>query len=201
MDGDEGWSYEVEGSRLAFDGAISRVRVDRVRMPDGDVAEREVVEHPDAVAVVAVDDAERVVLLRHYRHALGTRILELPAGKLDVGGEEPAAAAGRELAEEAGLAAAELSELVRFANSGGWTDEHTTVYLGTGLTEVTAEDFTAAAEESDLEVLHVPLEDAVAMARRGEIDDAKTLIGLLLAHDILRQTSGGKTVGKTGADT
>lgn len=190
MERDGGWSYEVEGSRMTFAGAISRVRVDRVRMPDGDVAEREIVEHPSAVAVVAVDDAGRVVLLRHYRHALGARILELPAGKLDIEGEEPVAAAARELAEEVGLEAAELTELVRFANSGGWTDEHTTVYLGTGLREVTPEGFTAAGEETDLEVLRMPLDDAAAMARRGEIVDAKTLIGLLLAHDVLGQTAG-----------
>jgi 8-oxo-dGDP phosphatase len=174
--------YQVAASRVAFEGRLSTIRVDTVRMPDGAQAEREIVEHPDAVAVVAVDPQERVVLLRQYRHAAGERVLELPAGKLDKDGEGAEETAHRELAEEVGLAAEDLTELVTFYNSAGWTDERTTVYLASGLRAVAApEGFTPEAEEADMEVLRLPLAEAVARARGGAISDAKTLIGLLLA--------------------
>lgn len=177
-------AYVVEGSELAYDGRLSRVRVDRVRMPDGDVAEREVVEHPDAVAVVPLHDDGTVVLLRQYRHPLGRTILEIPAGKLDVPGEAPADAARRELLEETGLEASELTELVVFANSSGWTDEHTTLYVASGLQDADRPDgFTATAEEASMEVVRVPLDQALARARSGELVDAKTVLGLLLAAD------------------
>lgn len=173
--------YEVERSRVAYAGKLSRVRVDSVRMPDGRLVDREIVEHPSAVAVVPVDEDGRVVLIRHYRPALRGRFLEVPAGKLDVDGESPEEAACRELAEEVGLRAGEWTELVRFANSGGWTDEATTIFLATGLDEITDPTFVPEAEEADLEVVRLPLADAVRMAERGEITDAKTLIGILLA--------------------
>lgn len=178
-------SYDVESSERAYDGELSRVRIDRVRMPDGTVASREIVEHPDAVAVVALDDGD-VVLLRQYRHPFRRVLLELPAGKLDVDDEEPVQAAGRELAEEVGLQAATLVELVTFANSSGWTDEATTVYLAPQVRPVDApEGFRAEAEEADMEIVRLPLDEAVGRARRGEITDAKTVIGLLLAADRL----------------
>jgi 8-oxo-dGTP pyrophosphatase MutT (NUDIX family) len=175
-------SYEVAETELRFEGKLSRVRMDKVRMPGGKLADREIVEHPSAVAVVPVDDEGRVMLIRHYRPALRTWLVEVPAGKLDVDGEAPVDAARRELAEEVGLRAGHWTELVRFANSGGWTTECTTVYLATGLDEIDDPTFVPEAEEADLEVLRVPLADAVAMAERGEITDAKTLIGLLLAR-------------------
>jgi 8-oxo-dGDP phosphatase len=173
--------YEVESSEVAHDGHLSRIRVDTVRMPDGETAEREIVEHPDAVAVVPVHSDGRVVLLRQYRHPVGGSLLEIPAGKLDVDGEDPADAIRRELLEETGLVADELVELVSFHNSSGWTDECTTLYLARGLHEADRpEDFTPKAEEADMEVLLMPLAEAVDMAVRGEITDAKTLVGLLL---------------------
>lgn len=174
-------AYVVEGSHVAYDGQLSTVRVDRVRMPDGDAVEREIVEHPDAVAVVPVHDDGTVVLLRQYRHPLGRTILEIPAGKLDVKGEAPEDAARRELLEETGLEARELTELVVFANSSGWTDEHTTLYVACGLRTADRPDgFTATAEEASMEVVRMPLDEAVAMARSGELVDAKTVLGLLL---------------------
>lgn len=109
-------------------------------------------------------------------------MLEVPAGKLDVEGEEPLAAAQRELAEEAGLAAGTWDLLTRFHNSGGWTDEHTLVYLATDLQPAARpHGFEAEAEESDMDVLRMPLDDAIRLVRTGEITDAKTVIGLLLA--------------------
>lgn len=175
-------SFEIESSQVVYDGHLSRVRVDRVHMPDGDVVSREVVEHPDAVAVVAVDPDGQVVLLRQYRHPITSTELEIPAGKLDEPGEGRADAARRELAEEVGLAAKTLIELVTFHNSSGWTDEATTVYLATDVYDVdTPDGFTPRAEEADMEVIRLPLTEAVARTQRGEIADAKTVIGLLLA--------------------
>lgn len=185
-------AFVVEDSRVAYVGDLSRVRVDRVRMPDGTVAEREIVEHADAVAVVAVDDEGRVVLVRQYRHALRAYQLEVPAGKLDMDGEAPAEAARRELIEEVGLDAEDLTRLVHFRNSAGWTTESTTVYLATGLRPVAAPDtFTPTAEEADMEVVRLPLVEAVARAERGEIADAKTLIGLLLCRAHLHDATAG----------
>lgn len=179
-------SHRVTRSEIAYDGQLSRVRVDEIRFADGHVAEREVVEHASAVAVVAVDHDGRVVLLRQYRHPVGDQLLELPAGKLDVDGESAEHTARRELAEEAGLAAAELRELVTFWNSAGWSTERTTVFLATGLRRTAAPDgFTAVAEEAGIELAWVPLDEAAGMARRGELTDAKTVIGLLLAAERL----------------
>lgn len=175
-------SFEIESSEVVYDGQLSRIRVDEVRMPDGDVASREVVEHPDAVAVVAVDGEGQVVLLRQYRHPIRSEELEIPAGKLDEAGEGRDEAARRELAEEVGLAADTLVELVTFHNSSGWTDETTTVYLATDVFPVDAPaGFTPHAEEADMEIVRLPLAEAVARTHRGEIPDAKTVIGLLLA--------------------
>jgi 8-oxo-dGDP phosphatase len=176
-------SYEVLSSEITHEGQLSRLRVDRLRMPDGDEAEREVVEHPDAVAMVPITDDGHVVLLRQFRHPVRGYLLELPAGKLDNDGEGPEAAAHRELIEEVGLSAARLTRLVRFHNSSGWTDESTTVYLAEGLRPAEAEDFTAQHEEADMEVVRMPLAEAVRLVRAGEIADAKTVIGLLLTAE------------------
>lgn len=174
--------YEVVESRRSYQGELSDVRVDRVRMPDGEIVSREVVEHPDAVAVVPVDADGHVVLVRQYRHPLGAHLLEIPAGKCDDDSDDPVATAHRELIEEVGLDAADLTELVRFRNSSGWTDEATTVYLATGLARAAPPDgFTPHAEEATIEIVRVPLAEAVGRAQRGELVDAKTIIGLLLA--------------------
>ena len=174
-------NYEVRSSKMAYSGALSNVRVDEVAMPDGDVAEREIVEHDNAVAVVALDDDGKVVLIRHYRHPVGERMLEIPAGKLDVDGEAPADAARRELAEEVGLVAGHLERLIHFHNSAGWSEEATTVYLATDVRSGAAPDgFTAQHEEADIEVVRVPLDEALAGIDRGDITDAKTVVGLLL---------------------
>lgn len=173
--------YEVQSSRVAHEGVLSTIRVDEVAMPDGGTAQREVVEHDDAVGVVAIDDG-RIVLLRHYRHAVGERQLEIPAGKLDVEGEEPIEAAHRELLEEVGLEARSLRPLIHFYNSAGWSDEATTIYLADDVRPGSpSDDFTAVHEEADLEVVRLSLDDALERIAGGEIRDAKTVIGILLA--------------------
>jgi 8-oxo-dGDP phosphatase len=174
-------AFEVEETAVTHDGQLSRIRVDTVRMPDGQTADREIVEHPNAVAVVPLADDGTVVLLRQYRHPVGASLLEIPAGKLDVEGEDPTEAIRRELLEETGLAADEVEELATFHNSAGWTDEQTTLFLARGLHPADKpEGFAAEAEEAHMEMVRMPLAEAVAQAERGAITDAKTLLGLLL---------------------
>jgi 8-oxo-dGDP phosphatase len=176
-------AFDVHRSEVTHRGDLSSVRVDDVEMPDGTVAKREIVEHDNAVAVVAVEPDGRVVLIRHYRHPVRDRMLEIPAGKLDVEGEAPIDAARRELAEEVGLESADLFELTHFYNSAGWSEEATTIYLARDARPCAVPDgFTAEHEEADIEVVRVPLEKALGMVDRGEIIDAKTVIGLLLTH-------------------
>lgn len=178
--GDAAW-FETLDSRVVHDG-WSTVRVDTIRMPDGDEAEREVVEHVSAVAVVPLYADDTVALLRQYRPAVGQYLLEIPAGILDVEGEAEPDAAQRELAEEVGLHAGRLDHLTTFHNSAGWSTERTHVYLGRDLAEVASpEGFEPAHEEADMEIVRLSLEAAVEGITRGEITDAKTVVGLLLA--------------------
>lgn len=179
---DPGW-FETLSSETTHEGALSRVRVDSVRTPQGEVMEREIVEHNDAVGIVAFTPTGEVVLLRQYRHAVGGEILEIPAGKIDVDGESPLETARRELREETGLEAGELELLTVFRNSAGWTDEKTHVYLARNVAQVGLPDgFEPTGEEAEMEIVRLPYEDAVAAVRDGTITDAKTIIGLLLAR-------------------
>jgi ADP-ribose pyrophosphatase len=164
--------------RVVHDGHL-QLAVAAIEGPDGTTFEREVLRQRGAVAVVAVDDARQVTLVRQYRAALDDDLLEIPAGLLDVEGEERLACAQRELAEEVGLAADSWELLTTFVNSAGSSDQRTTIYLATGLSDVP--DDRQGAEEAEMTVERVRFDDAVAMVERGEITDAKTVIGLLLA--------------------
>jgi 8-oxo-dGTP pyrophosphatase MutT (NUDIX family) len=176
-------SYEVLSSSLAYEGERLAVRVDTLTMPDASRAAREVAVVDDAVAVVAMDDRRRVCLLGQYRHPFGERVLELPAGKLDVEGESPLEAAQRELAEEAELRSESWTELTCFLNSAGWTTERTHVFLAERVFAGAdpAGAFIATGEEADLEVSMVPLEECLRMIDARELVDAKTIVGLLVA--------------------
>lgn len=169
--------FETVSSRVLYSGAILALRQDQVRMPDGRVAEREVIEHHGAVAVLALDDDGNVVLIRQYRHPIGTRLLELPAGLLDIDGEDPLTAAKRELAEETGLAAAQWSVLVDVALSPGFTDEALRVFFATGLSATDRPD--PEHEEADLELVRMPLAEAVRAALAGDIVNATAVAGVL----------------------
>ncbi len=144
--------------------------------PAGEVMERDVVHHPGAVAVVAID-GDDVVLVNQYRPVMERQMLELPAGKLDVPGEDRRTAARRELVEEAGYDAPALVELGSFHNSIGFCDEHTTIYLATEL--VPATPVAVSLEEEYLTVERVPLDRVEVLIADGTISDAKTVIGLL----------------------
>jgi ADP-ribose pyrophosphatase len=139
-----------------------------------------VVEHHGAVAIVALDDDDQVTLIHQYRHPLGRRIWELPAGLIDHLGEDPVETAKRELVEEVGLAAEHWSVLVDIAASPGFTDEVVRVYLATGLSVVDRE--LLGEEEADLVARKVPLAEAVRMALAGEIVNGAAVGGILAAQ-------------------
>jgi 8-oxo-dGTP pyrophosphatase MutT (NUDIX family) len=172
------------GEEILHRGHVISVGRGRFSAPDGEEFEREVVHHPGAVSVVAVHDDATVVLVRQYRAAVDRELLEIPAGKRDVDGEDPAVTAGRELAEEVGLRAERVEKLGEFFNSPGFCDEHSHVFLALGLTEVPTD--TQGPEERHMAVERVALADVPALVAAGEIVDAKTIIGLCLARERLQ---------------
>ncbi|GAB08365.1 ADP-ribose pyrophosphatase [Gordonia araii NBRC 100433] len=186
---DQQHDFAVTGSAVEYDGAIVVLRVDDVTMPGGRSARREVVEHPGAVAVVALDDRQRVALIEQYRHPVGRRLWELPAGLLDSVGEAPVVAAQRELAEEVDLAAQRWEVLVDLALSPGFTDEALRVYLARELTSLPTA--VRVDEEADIRFAWIPLDEAVAMALRGDIVNATAVAGILAAARVVEQ--GGST--------
>jgi ADP-ribose pyrophosphatase len=171
-------AYEVAASELKYDGAIIRVRADMVTQPDGSQAEREVVEHTNSVAVVAVDDARRVLLIRQYRHPAGQYLWELPAGLCDQPGEDPLVTARRELAEETGWTAADWSTLVDVYTSPGISTEQCRIYqareLRPGQRAGPLQD-----EEADLQQRWTPLAEAVFEVLSGNITNGLAVSGLL----------------------
>lgn len=172
--------FEIQSSETLFTGKIFALRADDVVMPGGNVVRREVVEHYGAVAVVAMDDDANVVLVYQYRHPLGRRLWELPAGLLDVDGEPPHLTAARELVEEVGFTARDWSVLLDADSTPGFSDESVRVYLATGLTEVGRPP--ASDEEADMTLRWFPLAEAVQMVFRGEIVNALAVSGILAAH-------------------
>jgi 8-oxo-dGDP phosphatase len=174
--------YRVLDSETVFDGHVISLRRDTVAMPGGGDSVREVVAHPGAVAVVAVDDEGRVVLLRQYRHPVGRYLWELPAGLRDADGEPPLETAKRELAEEVLLAAERWSLLTTTYSSPGFSDELVLVYLAEGLRDVERpEGFTVEHEELDMTIERVPLADAVQRVFDGDIRNAAAVVGVLAA--------------------
>jgi ADP-ribose pyrophosphatase len=174
--------YGLLASETLYEGRVISLRRDTVAMPGGGSRVREVVHHPGAVAVVAIDDEERVVLLRQYRHPVGTHLWELPAGVRDEDGEPPLETAKRELAEEALLAAARWSLLVTVANAPGVSDQHVQIYLAEKLSAVDRpEGFLVEHEEADLTLARVPLADAVQRVFDGDIRSSSAVAGLLAA--------------------
>ena len=174
--------FETVSSQTLYVGNIFALRTDEVRMPHGNIARREVVEHYGAVAVLALDDDNNVMLVYQYRHPLGRRLWELPAGLLDLGGEPPHITAARELTEEAGLAAAEWRTLVDLDSTPGFSDESVRVYLATGLTDVGRPD--AHDEEADLTLRWFPLDEAIRMVLGGEIVNSIAVGGILAARTV-----------------
>ncbi len=171
--------------RVVHRGSLITAAVARFAAPDGSEFERDVVHHPGAVSVVPLADDGTVLLVRQYRAAVDAELLEIPAGKRDVADEPPETTAGRELEEEVGMRAGRLQKLAEFYNSPGFCDEHSWVYLARDLEpcDVSAH----SVEERHMTIERVPLDDVPELVRAGAIVDAKSIIGLTLAREVLRE--------------
>lgn len=164
-----------------YNGRIVSLRIDTVELPDGKTANREIVEHRGAVAIVPVLDSKEIVMVRQYRQAAGEVLLEIPAGTLGQG-EDPEKCARRELIEETGYEAREMTRLFGSYLSPGYSDEMLHTYLATGLTE----NLGVRDKDEFLEVVRVDIDDIMRMIQFGEIKDAKTICGCLLAECMLK---------------
>ena len=181
---DEPFEPEVLQSDLAFEGAVWDVRDDRVRYGDGEIR-RQYVAHTGAVASLALDDQGRVLLIQQYRHPIRHRDWELPAGLLDVPGEEPLEAARRELAEEADLTASHWEPLVASWTTPGGNDELIHIFLATGLSDAET-PHAREDEEADIRVEWVPLTDAVDAVLAGRMRNGILSLGVMAATLRLR---------------
>jgi len=181
VDAAESWPV-VKSDTLA-DGSIVRIRRDTVLMPDDQAADREVVEHPGAVAVVALDDAGHVLLIRQYRHPVGRQLWEIPAGLRDVVGEPLLATAQRELLEEAGYLAARWWVLADFFTSPGISTERLRIFLARGLERVpdAERDYVPDHEEVHLMVEWAPLDAVVSRFLAGDLHNGVLAVGVLAA--------------------
>lgn len=175
--------FTVTGSEVVLDAPIIAVRRDQVVMPGGSEVAREIVEHFGAVAIVAIDDHGRVALVEQYRHSVGERLLELPAGLLDMHAEDELTCAKRELQEEAGLAATEWGVLVDLVTSPGFAEEAVRVFIARGLRHVDRPD--AENEEADMGFLWMDLDEAANNVLAGAITNSIAVSGILAAARLL----------------
>jgi 8-oxo-dGTP pyrophosphatase MutT (NUDIX family) len=175
---DEPFSAEVLERKTVYSGKVWDVVSETFRY-NGEPITREYVDHTGAVAVLAMDDEDRVLLIRQYRHPIRSRDWEIPAGLLDDEGEEALDAAKRELAEEADIAAEDWSVLAEYVNSPGGSNESVRVYLARNVSEVEA--FERTAEEADIEVRWASLDDVVAGVLARELQNPSVVIGALAA--------------------
>ncbi|RIX27511.1 NUDIX domain-containing protein [Amnibacterium setariae] len=171
--------HEVTDEQLIHHGKVFDVARETFDY-DGKPITREIVRHPGAVAILALDDEGRVLLIRQYRHPIRTRAWEIPAGLLDKAGEPPLTGAQRELAEEADLAAARWDVLADFQNSPGGSDETIRVFLARDVSTVPA--FERSDEEADIEVRWVPLDDVVDAVLARRVQSPSLVIGALAAQ-------------------
>jgi 8-oxo-dGDP phosphatase len=181
---DTEWHWPVKGRPRRARGSFVVLRTDQVHMPDGDVAPRDVVEHPGAVAIVALNDAGQVLLIRQYRHPVGHFLWEIPAGLRDVPGEPPYRTGERELREETGYTARTWHVLTDCYTSPGISTERVTVYLARGLAEIPDAERGPPLrhEEAQLEPAWVPLDQAVQLFLRGELHNGVAAVGILAAY-------------------
>jgi 8-oxo-dGTP pyrophosphatase MutT (NUDIX family) len=192
-------AWPVVSSAGRYRGKIISVRSDTIRSPDGNTAEREVVEHPGAVGVLALDESHRVLMIRQYRHPIGRLLWELPAGLRDVAGEPLLQTARRELLEETGYRAARWDVLVDYFSSPGILTERLRVFLARVLELVpeAERDFVPENEEAHLLLDWVPLEEAVSLVLAGELHNGVAVAGILAAHIASADGFGGLRAADT----
>ncbi|MEU2970077.1 NUDIX hydrolase [Streptomyces ardesiacus] len=171
--------WEIRGSQTPFRGKKTSVRTDDVVMPDGSVVSRDYQVHPGSVAVLALDGEGRVLVIRQYRHPVRQKLWEIPAGLLDVPGENPLHAAQRELYEEAHVKAEDWRVLTDVYTTPGGCDEAVRIFLARGLSEAVGERFEVEDEEADMELTRVPVEDLVRGVLAGELHNNCLVVGVL----------------------
>jgi ADP-ribose pyrophosphatase len=175
--------WPVESSQRSWDaGRVIAVRTEEVRSPEGEVLTRDFIRHPGAVAVVCLDEDDRMLVVDQYRHPVGHRLIEPPAGLLDVDDEDPAEAAARELFEEGHVHAASWWVLTEYATSPGMADEAVRIYLARDITPVAEVDrYVAHGEEVSMTVSWIPLDDLVAGVLAGRLHNPSMAVGALAA--------------------
>ena len=171
-------------SNTLYEGKIIELRVDEVELPNGERSKRELIKHPGAVAIIALTDDNKLVLVEQFRKALERTIIEIPAGKIEQG-EDPAQTAIRELEEETGYKANEFVYIQSFATSPGFADEIIHLYLGTSLQKV--ENPAPGDEDEFIGLLECSIEEVEAMLKDGRIYDAKTAYAVLYVKELLRK--------------
>ena len=169
-------------SEKIFDGKLLHIRKDRVRLPNGGEAYREWVKHPGAAAIIPLTDDGEIILVRQYRYPIDEVTLEIPAGKLDAAGEDPLECAKRELSEETGYTANEYIYLTKLATSVGFSDEVIYIYAAKGL--VAGKQHTD--EDEFINVIKVPLQEAVEMVLDGRINDGKSITAIFMLDRMIK---------------
>ncbi|MFC5033029.1 MULTISPECIES: NUDIX domain-containing protein [Streptomyces] len=177
--------WQVTATSTPFAGAKTSVRTDAVVMPDGGTAKRDYQVHPGSVAVVALDEDGRVLVLRQYRHPVRQKLWEVPAGLLDVPGENPLHAAQRELYEEAHVKAGEWRVLTDLYTSPGGSDEAVRIFLARDIAEAEGERYEVTGEEADMEYARVPLAELVRDVLAGHLHNSCLVAGILALHATL----------------
>ncbi|WP_031025115.1 NUDIX domain-containing protein [Streptomyces sp. NRRL WC-3725] len=171
--------WEIRATDTPFVGNKTSVRTDDVVMPDGSVARRDYQVHPGSVAVLALDEEDRVLLINQYRHPVRQKLWEIPAGLLDVPGENPLHAAQRELYEEAHVKAEDWRVLTDVYTTPGGCDEAVRIFLARGLSEAEGERFAAEHEETDMQYARVPVEELVRRVLAGDLHNNCLVVGVL----------------------
>ncbi|MFE6162585.1 NUDIX domain-containing protein [Streptomyces sp. NPDC056486] len=177
--------WQVTATQTPFVGNKTSVRTDDVVMPDGTVVRRDYQVHPGSVAVLALDDAGRVLVLSQYRHPVRHKLWEIPAGLLDIPGENPLHAAQRELYEEAHVKAEDWRVLTDVYTTPGGCDEAVRIFLARDLSEADGERFEVSEEEADMELARVPLQELVRGVLAGELHNNCLVVGALSLTAVL----------------
>lgn len=169
-------------SERIYEGKILSIRIDTVELPDKKYSKREIVEHPGAVAIVPITEEKEIFLVKQFRKATETVLLEIPAGKLEIN-EQPAECAIRELKEETGLDAEKFEYILDYFSSPGFTNEKIRIFMAIGVTIGESEP----EEDEYIDVVKIKIDEALNMINDGIIKDGKTIIGIFMAHDRIKK--------------